>query len=489
TLYAIWEAIPITMYSVTYDVNGGTGSAPAGTEKEAGEGFTVAGHETMTAPEGKQFKVWNTNADGSGDGYVAGSEVTMPANNLTLYAIWATDEVQPEFRNVTVKYFERDTNTELSKPIQTSGEVGKTITLTAKSISGYTPIEQSTQYQVTNGEIQEHIFYYTKNIEVPVMRPISILYLENGTNQELASSTQTQGEVGKSITLTAKAITGYTPIQSNASYLVTDAAQQSYTFYYTLNPTRPNPDDNGGSTPSTGGSNNVTPLPPLPPLPPVPPKLEKDLHFDYVAGYPDGTIRPENNISREEVATIFYRLMEDNSRKEFLSTNQSFTDVENARWSNKYIATMAKAGVISGYPDLIFKPDTPITRAEFATTASKFDKLDERDNDSFTDISGHWAEKYIASAANKGWIKGYADKTFKPDQYITRAEAMAFINSVLNRKVKKEGLDTHAKKWPDNTEDKWYYLDVLEATNNHDYKREDKTSEAWKNVKPDRVYP
>ncbi|WP_442601526.1 MucBP domain-containing protein [Paenibacillus sp. KN14-4R] len=393
-------------------------------------------------------------------------------------------------RNVTVKYLESGTNEKLAEQTQVPGEVGKSIPLTAKQITGYTPKTPSNSYPVTDSEQQEFIFFYTKNVVVPVTHKVTVKYLESGTNIELATSTQVSGEVGKPFTLIAPSISGYTATQASATYVVTDKDQQSYTFFYTKNQTRPDPDPDRGNG-NGNGNNTVTPLPPvpvLPPLPPLPPKLEKDLHADYVTGYPDGTIRPENNISREEVATIFYRLMEDNSRKEYFSTKQSFTDVESARWSNKFIATMSNAGVISGYPGGIFKPGTQITRAEFATIASKFDKLDERDNDSFTDITGHWAEKYIASAANKGWIKGYDDKTFKPDQYITRAEAMAFINSVLNRKVKNEGIHQNAKKWPDNLVDKWYYRDVQEATNNHDYTR-DNDSEVWKEIKPDRIYP
>ena len=150
---------------------------------------------------------------------------------------------------------------------------------------------------------------------------------------------------------------------------------------------------------------------------------------------------------------------------------------------------MENAGIITGYPDGIFKPGQYITRAEFAAIASRFDKLDERQNDTFTDITGHWAEKYIASAANKGWIKGYTDGTFKPDQYITRAEAAKFINSVLNRKVDKDGIHKDTKQWPDNISSMWYYYDILEATNHHEYSRSESGVEVWSEIKASRVYP
>lgn len=234
-----------------------------------------------------------------------------------------------------------------------------------------------------------------------------------------------------------------------------------------------------------------TPTPKPTPKPPVvqPPKLEYDRHFDYIVGYPDGMVKPENNISREEVAAVFYRLMEANSRKDYITSTHSFPDVTSDRWSNKNIATMSKAKVISGYPDGTFAPGRPITRAEFATIASKFDKLDERTNDLFTDISGHWAEKYIASSTNKGWIKGYADKTFRPDQYITRAEAMTLINRVLDRQVQTKDIHKDAMQWPDNKPEHWYYRDVLEATNYHDYSKKDKETEIWLKILPHSVFP
>lgn len=150
---------------------------------------------------------------------------------------------------------------------------------------------------------------------------------------------------------------------------------------------------------------------------------------------------------------------------------------------------MENAGIISGYKDGTFMPSRSITRAEFAAIASRFDKLDEQTNDMFTDINGHWAEKYIVSAANKGWIKGYPDRTFRPNQYITRAEAMAFINSVLNRKVKAEDIHKNTKHWPDNKPGKWYYTDVLEATNHHEYSRNEDGSEVWNAIRPHHIYP
>lgn len=211
--------------------------------------------------------------------------------------------------------------------------------------------------------------------------------------------------------------------------------------------------------------------------------LEKADHFAYIIGYPEGDIRPLNQITREEVAMIFYRLLTDDSRNQLLSDDNPFTDIGGYRWSNRAISTLYVGGVISGYPDGTFRPSAPITRAEFATIASKFDKLELTNASKFTDIFGHWAEKYITSSEIKGWIKGYPDLTFKPEQYITRAEAVTLINNVLNRAVPAENIHPDAIFWPDNPSTEWYYEAVMEATNSHDYIYEEDGDELWTGIK------
>lgn len=389
------------------------------------------------------------------------------------------DQVQ-----LTVTYLDETTNTVLD--VETLWyKVDKLIRLSAKGFKGYTPKIPDVELELTAEPRQYYTFLYTKNETPPAEQQLTVKYLLNGTSQQLASPTVITGQPGETKTLTPVTVTGYTPLHATASYKFTELPGQEYIFYYTRN------SSSSGGEPgsSTSTSSTITPLPALPPLPAVPPKLEMEKHYDYINGYPDGTVRPLNNITREEVAAIFYRLLDDESRSGYLTASNSFKDIRAASWSIKPISTMENAGVITGYPDGTFKPEQSITRAEFAAIASRFDKLDERANDKFTDITGHWAEKYIASAANKGWIKGYTDGTFKPDQYITRAEAAAFINSVLNRKVDKQGIHEDAKLWPDNIYGKWYYYDILEATNHHEYTREETEIEAWTDVQPNRIYP
>ena len=219
-------------------------------------------------------------------------------------------------------------------------------------------------------------------------------------------------------------------------------------------------------------------------------ELEKFDHFAYVIGYPEGDVRPLNNITREEVAMIFYRLLTDDSRNQLLSDVNPFTDMDaNHLWSNRAVSTLYNAGILSGYPDGTFRPSEPITRAEFATIAAKFDELELGSASSFTDIFGHWAEKYITSSEIKGWIKGYPDMTFKPEQDITRAEAMTLINNVLERGVPEENIHPDAIFWPDNPSTEWYYEAVMEATNSHNYVYEDEVDELWTEIKPNKVWP
>lgn len=216
-------------------------------------------------------------------------------------------------------------------------------------------------------------------------------------------------------------------------------------------------------------------------------------HFAYVIGYPDGTIKPLGAITREETAVIFYRLMPEERRNTYAGAYPPFTDVGSGRWSNEEIAALYQAGIIQGNPDGSYQPEKPVTRAEFSAIAARFARLEEAEEakeNKFPDIENHWAEKYINLSAEKGWIKGYGDGTFRPDNLIIRCEAMMLINEVLDRRVNTAGLLEDAKQWPDNAEEKWYYEIVMEATNTHDYDRADrpKSTEKWTKIEENPVW-
>ena len=215
-----------------------------------------------------------------------------------------------------------------------------------------------------------------------------------------------------------------------------------------------------------------------------------DKHIAYIIGYPEGTVKPEDNISREEVATVFYRLLRAEKQIEIASTENRFSDVDESRWSNKAISSMAKGGYISGYESGTFKPEQFITRAEFVTIIANMYKLDKTPATSFSDVTnGYWASGYIGAISTKGWVNGYEDGTFKPEQFITRAEVMATVNRMLGRKVSADGISADAKIWSDISASDWYYLDVVEATNAHEYtKAEGAEAETWTKVVDNNVW-
>ena len=218
----------------------------------------------------------------------------------------------------------------------------------------------------------------------------------------------------------------------------------------------------------------------------VPDWLNGADHFAYVIGYTDGTVRPLNNISRAEVASIFFRLLNEDTREENLTADNTFADVHKGMWCNTAISTMAKLGIVKGRSQEHFDPNAPITRAEFVAICARFDTSKRNGNSGFTDIAGHWAEAEIERAATLGWIMGYTDGTFRPENYITRAEAMTMINRVLNRLPQSEDdLLDGMNIWPDNQPGAWYYLAVQEATNSHDFNRKGDVHEQWSKLTVD----
>ena len=227
---------------------------------------------------------------------------------------------------------------------------------------------------------------------------------------------------------------------------------------------------------------------PIIPVGPTKPDLNMEDHYAYIVGYPDGLVHPERNITRAEVSTIFFRMLLDESRDYFWAQTNNFTDVTADKWFNNAISTLANADLINGYPDGSFKPNANITRAEFATIAIRFflDEDVEITENNLSDVKGHWAEANIDLAYALGLINGYPDGTFRPNQLITRAEAMTIVNRVLKRAPHKDHLLEDMIVWPDNlNEDVWYYADVQEATNSHEFHMDkDDEYEIWTELLP-----
>ena len=220
------------------------------------------------------------------------------------------------------------------------------------------------------------------------------------------------------------------------------------------------------------------------------PTLNTQDHDAYLLGYEDGTVRPEGSITRAEVATIFFRLLTDESRDKFWSQTNDYTDVPADAWYNNAVSTLSNAGILDGYEDGTFRPDGNITRAEFATITARFLEASYDGGNRFPDIDGHWAAEYINEAANAGIVDGYEDGTFRPQQNITRAEAVTMVNRTVDRHPDADHLLDNMITWPDNPESAWYYAQIQEATNAHAYTmhtdQEDAPYEIWTELLPNR---
>ena len=218
------------------------------------------------------------------------------------------------------------------------------------------------------------------------------------------------------------------------------------------------------------------------------PALNKDDHVAYIIGYEDGTVRPNGRITRAEVATIFFRLLTDDARQRNWSSENNFSDVSADKWYNNAVSTLCHMGVLGGYSDGTFRPNAPITRAEFAKIAVSFAQANGSAVYSyFTDVkTTDWFAPYVTAAKDSSLIEGYSDGSFKPENRITRAEACAIVNRVLGRKPSKSHMKISGRiDWPDCTTADWFYEAIMEATNSHTYQM-GKRVETWNDKLPQR---
>ena len=245
-------------------------------------------------------------------------------------------------------------------------------------------------------------------------------------------------------------------------------------------------DGDGGTASSEETRIEAPYVPPFRPSKPEPEEtvpieiLNTEEHFNYLIGYEDGTVHPDGNLTRAEASTIFFRLLTDEARAQYLTEQNAFSDVNRGQWFNTAISTLSAIGIVRGYDDGTFRPNEKITRAELAAIISRFAELDGTSAPSFSDIEGHWAQDSIRLAASNGWIYGYTDGSFRPNQAITRAETAAMINRVLDRTPKNEDalLDGMITFWDNLDTTKWYYIPIQEATNYHRYVK-DESGETW----------
>lgn len=379
----------------------------------------------------------------------------VSSNELIFY--YTKDPVKVSY---TVHYYLDGTTTKVAADkVVNNVNAGTEVTEDAISVTGYTaaaPTQQKLNLSATG--TNEIIFYYTKNVGTQVA--YTIRYLKESTGEALLPAYSGTGVVGNSLTVTAPAIDGYTAL-APTSYTITlnaEAAKNIITFYY-REATSTIPAGEPAKEPFNKNAN--------------PRQLNRDDHFAYIKGYPDGTVRPEASLTRAEAAAILYRVMEKSCVERFHAESSSFRDVPDGKWYTTYVATLEKAGVIVDSKDGNFRPNDAITRAELASMLAQFANV-TGGTTSFSDVPAtHWAADYIAAAVRSGWIQGYPDGTFRPEQTIKRAEMTAMVNRALGRDPQSASdLLEGMKTWKDNADPTaWFYLDIQEAANGHTYAR------------------
>ena len=444
TLHAKWTPRTDIPYTVKYLEEGtnkelhaaktgtGTFNTTVQVTAEAISGYTLVG----SSPRGLKLE-------------------NVSSNELIFY--YTKDPVKVSY---TVHYYEQGTTTKVAADkVVNNVNAGTEVTEDAISVTGYTaaaPTQQKLNLSATG--TNEIIFYYTKNVGTQVA--YTIRYLKEGTGEALLPAYSGTGVAGNSLTVTAPAIDGYTAL-APTSYTITlnaDAAKNIITFYY-REATSTIPAGEPAKEPFNKNAN--------------PRQLNRDDHFAYIKGYPNGTVRPEASLTRAEAAAILYRVMEKSCVERFHAESSSFRDVPDGKWYTTYVATLEKAGVIVDSKDGNFRPNDAITRAELASMLAQFANV-TGGTTLFSDVpTTHWAADYIAAAVRSGWIQGYPGGTFRPEQTIKRAEMTAMVNRALGRDPQSASdLLEGMKTWKDNADPTaWFYLDIQEAANGHTYAR------------------
>jgi hypothetical protein len=417
-------------YTVNYNVNGGDGFIKSQTV-ETGAPVTVA--QNTFEKDGAEFTGWNTRTNGAGTPYSPGQSVTDIAeanDSVTLYAQWEGGETPPDGGG--------------SGETPGSGGDGET------SSGG--------------GSEQGNTVRYTLSYETNGGSKVSSMPVDLGQTVGLHQPSFKTGSLllgwckDKELTnmVSSVTITGDTTVYAKWGTQEELDAQRA----------------EEAAAEAAAAPDATSPL--------TQDMLNKSDHFAYVGGYPEGDVRPENNITRAEAGMIFYRLLKDAVREYAYVETGHFSDVLPGDWHSTAISTMANLKILNGDGDGAFRPDDFITRAEFAAIVARFDSDVYSGANKFDDLAGHWAAEPVNRSADKGWVTGYEDGTFMPEQYIIRAEAMTIINRVLERdKVRESGMADDMVHWPDNLPSNWYYAAVQEATNSHEFERDADGYEIW----------
>ena len=455
--------------------------------------------------------------------------ISVTETNNVIKVYYTKTENPPEEAQYTVKHYKWDTQEKkytLANTDVIDSTVGAVVTAKAKAYDGGYILNEQKSAQTMSGTVlkdntltlklyydidkigsgenkdqpdgipdryQVTINYVSSNTNWGSVSPLSkeVITLKNGENLVEEATITTTASTATSAggrcyfvnwTKKQEGTTDVSTVTPSANLTAqTFNAKGGDVYTFTANFDR---SSGGGS----GGSNR--PKPPVVEIPDdVPTGLNGKDHYAYIIGYGNNDVRPQNNITRAEVATIFFRLLTDETREANMTKSNGYNDVKDGDWFCCAVSTLSKMGIIKGYEDGSFKPNDPISRAEFAAIAARFDPDGDKTPATFADVTSHWAKDEISIAANHGWIKGYEDGSFKPDQKITRAETMTLVNRVLNRLPEaKDDLHKDMKTWVDNMDETaWYYLAVQEATNSHYFKNKTGTKfEQWTDLRDTR---
>ena len=492
TLYAVWEKAgqeePETKFTLTYvDYTGTYTYTPA-----AAASYTVEDYPAgWTIPAGKEFDCWEYRTEKTAASIAVGTTLYLKKDTV-LYPTFKDKTTTYDvsyydyYDGNSIKTFNKDTTIYVDPN-------GGVVTYTKK---GSTAVELSQKTAVTvNANITlssyyNYNYYYgysfagwkynsTTNTftaqwtkDYPNYSTYSIYYYD----YDDCKSEYANFPYGTSIVIdpnggTAKLSgTSFSTKQSfniYRDYTLTDASRSGYTFY-------------GWDLTKSGSTYYFTAMWSRYKSD-VPYMLNGTDHYAYIKGYPNGSFKPTDTITRAEAATIFYRLLTDSTRKAYATTYNSFKDVPATAWYNTAVSTMAKLGIVNGGADGCFRPNDPITRAEIAAMIARCDGAYYTGTSTvFSDTYGHWAASYIARAYELGWINGYGT-TYAPDRYISRAETVAVLNRVLNRAPQyTSDLTRNYTTFSDVATSAWYYLDVEEAANSHTYTRKSNADyETW----------
>ena len=455
-LYAVWDVPFYITYVNTFDSDTVTekhysdilNSVPV-----KGDVFSSVDYELVG---------WNTESDGSGTNYAIGAPLT---STITLYTVWSPKIVVTYINTLTSeevveKYLSSDTITVKDtnvfvNPVDSKYEFKGWNTAADNSGSAYNISDSLTGNITLYAIYKEKVIPSRPSNPTPTNYTYTIYYKDENGN-DISEKFVGKGKLNELIIAECKDIEGFVCTDVKQTITITKNSKDNIiVFEYVKEYKIPNHK-----------------------------YLDYSLnHKLYIVGYEDGTVRPENNITRAESATIFYRLLKDDIQKQFRTNSNKFTDVNENAWFNTSVSTLTNMGIIGGYSDNTFRPNQYITRAEFITLMVGFFDTDTKvGNNQFSDVfESDWYYKSVIVGVDKGFIAGYPDGTFKPNQYITRAEACKIVNKVLDRRPTKPGLYDNLIDWPDLNDNAWYYLDVMEATHGHiaDYNHFKNNLENW----------